>query len=242
MWDFDWITQPEAWALLVLLTFLEIVLGVDNLLFISLITRRLPSPQAIQAQRLGLGLAAVFRLLLLAGLSYVIYLDTPVLSVKGYSLSWKDLILIGGGIFLVAKSTHEIHQKVIGVSEMPGTGAATSFRMVLFQILAIDTVFSIDSILTAVGLTEEMMVIAIAIVAAVGVMVAFAEVVSSFLRRYPTFQMLALSFLILIGVLLMVEGFHYHVPRGYVYFALSFSLMVEVLNIRVQRRRQNKSE
>ncbi len=241
MWDFSWVALPEAWAVLGLLVFLEVVLGIDNIIFITLVTRGLPPHQQPKAQRWGLLGAAAFRLVLLAGVSYLIHLQTPVFTYGDYVFSWKDLILVAGGIFLLAKSTHEIHRKVAGEAEHePDRSAAASMGMVILQILVIDAVFSIDSILTAIGLTEYMTIIAVAIVAAVGVMLFFAGVVSRFLQRYPTFQILALSFLILIGVLLLVEGFHYHVPRGYVYFALLFSLMVEVLNIRMQQRRMRR--
>ncbi len=238
--DWSWVTLPEGWAVLLLLVFLEVVLGIDNLLFISIITRSLPPHQERKMQILGLALAAVVRLILLAGVAFLVHLQAPLLSFGGWELSWKDAILVAGGLFLLAKSTHEIHRKVTGdMEEMAAPARAAAWR-VLLQIVAVDAVFSLDSILTAVGLTSYMTIIAIAIIIAVIVMVAFAGVVSRLLRKYPTFQMLALAFLILIGVLLIVEGFHHHVPRGYVYFALFFSLLVEILNVRAQKRRLQK--
>ncbi len=239
--DWSWITQPEGWAVLVLLVFLEIVLGIDNIIFISIITRGLPPPQERRLRNIGLGLAGLIRLGMLAGVASLVHLQTPLFSFHGIEVSWKDAILIAGGLFLLAKSTHEIHKRVEGEEANVTTPAQAAAWQIVLQILLVDTIFSIDSILTAVGLTTYFTIIAIAIAAAVAVMMLFAEVVSRFLRKYPTFQMLALAFLILIGVLLIVEGFHYHVPRGYVYFALLFSLFVEALNIRVRKHRRQKN-
>jgi predicted tellurium resistance membrane protein TerC len=235
---FEWMLTPEAWMALATLTALEIVLGVDNIIFISILVARLPEHQRDFARRLGLGLAMSTRLALLATIAWVMKLTTPLFHVGELAITGRDLILIGGGLFLLAKATHEIHNSLEGADDQPSTPkvVASSLLNVLIQIAVLDIVFSLDSVITAVGLVEHVSIMAIAIVIAVGVMLFSAKSIGEFIDRHPTMKMLALSFLMLVGVTLMVEGFGVHVPKGYIYFAMAFSVAVEALNIRLRSK------
>jgi len=228
----DWILQPESWIALLTLTALEIVLGIDNVVFLSILAGKLPPDERARARRLGLGLAMFLRIALLFALSWVIRLTAPWFSVLGKEISGRDLILIGGGLFLIAKSTYEIHHKLEDAQESPDTTARASFAAVLAQILALDVVFSLDSVITAVGMASEIGVMVTAVVAAVGFMMLFAGAIGEFVERHPTVKMLALSFLLLIGTALVADGLDHHIPKGYIYFAMGFSVFVEGLNLR----------
>jgi predicted tellurium resistance membrane protein TerC len=234
---FEWIASPEAWIALATLTALEIVLGVDNIIFISILVGRLPPPQRELARRLGIGLAMVARLLLLFSIAWVMGLTEPWFTVFGEEISGRDLILSVGGLFLLAKATHEIHNSLEGEAHAEGAVVVASLGAVLAQIALLDMVFSLDSVITAVGLVEHVSLMAIAIVLAVVVMLLAAKTIGDFVDTHPTIKMLALSFLILVGVTLVAEGFDVHVPKGYIYFAMAFSIGVEMLNIRVRRKR-----
>ena len=236
MFVFDWISSPEAWVALATLTTLEIVLGVDNIIFISILVSRLPAAQRNLARRLGLGLAMVSRLALLAGISWVMGLTDTLFTVLDKEVSGRDLILVGGGLFLLFKATSEIHHSLEGSDSHTTSVASASFGMILAQIAVLDIVFSLDSVITAVGLVDHLSLMAIAIIAAVLVMLFAAKSIGDFVDRHPTIKMLALSFLILVGVTLIVEGFDVHVPKGYIYFAMAFSVAVEMLNLRVRRK------
>ena len=238
MFDFEWVNQPEAWVALATLTVLEIVLGIDNIIFISIFSAKLPLHQQPKARRLGLALALITRVLLLLGLAWLAHLQKPfyTLNILGQKidLSGKSLILILGGLFLLWKSVREIHKKLEGEPDHTKTAAAPSFASVLVHIMIFDVVFSLDSVITAVGMAQQVMVMVIAIVLAMVVMLLFVNTISNFVDRHPTIKMLALSFLILIGVLLVAEGLGQHVPKGYVYFAMAFSVVVEILNMRAR--------
>ena len=238
----EWITDPQTWISLVTLTFLEIVLGIDNLIFISILSGKLPAHQQRRARQIGLALAVITRVLLLCGLAWVVKLDRPfwettILSFK-LAVSGKDLILILGGLFLLGKSTHEIHEKLEGVDGEKTTGLTATFRSVIIQIMLLDIVFSLDSVITAVGMVKEVGVMITAVVIAMIIMLSFVNQISDFVDRHPTLKMLALSFLILIGAMLVAEGFHQHIPKGYIYFAMAFSVLVEMLNLRLRRTTQ----
>jgi predicted tellurium resistance membrane protein TerC len=234
---FDWLASPEAWIALATLTALEIVLGIDNIIFISILVGRLPEKQRNFGRRLGLGLAMLARLALLFSIAWVMGLTEPWFSVLGNAISGRDVILIGGGLFLLAKSTHEIHASLEGPTETTHNMATVTLGSVLVQIAILDIVFSLDSVITAVGLVQDVTIMAIAIILAVGVMLLAAKPIGDFVDAHPTIKMLALSFLILVGVTLIVEGFDVHVPKGYIYFAMAFSVLVEMLNIRLRRKR-----
>lgn len=231
----EWLSDPQAWAALATLTALEIVLGIDNIIFISILVGRLPAHQREKARLLGLGLAMLTRLALLFSLVWVMGLGGTLFSIFGNDISGRDLILIGGGLFLLVKSTSEIHESLEGAGETERQIAVASFTGVLIQIAIIDIVFSLDSVITAVGLAEQISIMAIAIIIAVLVMLFAARAISEFVDTHPTIKMLALSFLILVGTALIAEGFDFHVPRGYIYFAMAFSVAVEMLNLRMRR-------
>ncbi|MEP7150660.1 MAG: TerC family protein [Nitrospira sp.] len=233
----EWLANPQIWIALGTLTALEIVLGIDNIIFISVLVGRLPRHQRDVARRVGLGLAMVARLGLLFSISWVMGLTQPWMTVFGQGISGRDLILIGGGMFLMAKATHEIHNSLEGIEEPAAPVTAASLGMVLVQIGLLDIVFSLDSVITAVGLVEHVSIMAIAIILAVVVMLMAAKAIGDFVDAHPTIKILALSFLILVGVTLMVEGFDVHVPKGYIYFSMAFSVTVEMLNIRMRKKR-----
>ncbi|CAH2030180.1 TerC family protein [Trichlorobacter ammonificans] len=232
----DWLADPQAWMALLTLTALEIVLGIDNIIFISILTGKLPEHQRETAQKLGLSLAMITRLLLLFSLTWIMKLTTPFFQVLGHGVSGRDLILIVGGLFLLAKSTMEIHDKLEGEEHHAGAaGAAVSFRGILVQIMFLDIVFSLDSVITAVGMARQLGVMVTAVVISVGVMLFCAGSVSRFVERHPTVKVLALSFLLMIGVALIADGFAFHIPKGYIYFAMAFSVFVEMVNIKVRK-------
>jgi len=233
----DWLSDPEIWIALGTLTALEIVLGVDNIIFISVLVGRLPEAQRAVARRLGLGLAMVARLGLLFSISWIMGLTQPWFTVLGTQISGRDVILIGGGLFLLAKATHEIHYSLEGIGEQDTAVLGSSLGMAMVQISLLDIVFSLDSVITAVGLVQEVSVMAVAIILAVLVMMVAARSIGNFVDEHPTIKILALSFLILVGVTLMMEGFDVHVPKGYIYFSMAFSVAVEMLNIRMRRKR-----
>jgi predicted tellurium resistance membrane protein TerC len=232
----EWLSDPQAWAALATLTALEIVLGIDNIIFISILVGRLPVRLREKARILGLGLAMGTRLLLLASLTWVMTLTAPLFVTLGQEISGRDLILLGGGLFLLVKSTSEIHENLEGPEETRRHRAAVSFAGVLAQIAVIDIIFSLDSVITAVGLAQQLSVMAIAIVISVIVMMFAARTISEFVDRHPTVKMLALAFLILVGTALIAEGLEFHIPKGYIYFAMAFSVGVEMLNLRLRRR------
>lgn len=237
----DILLTAEGWIALLTLTFLEIVLGIDNIIFISIVANKLPDDQEVKARNLGLVLALVTRIFLLLGITWIIGFTKPLFEILGHAVSGRDLILAVGGMFLIAKSTVEVHEKVMHDEDMPDASKrAKSFAITIFQIVALDVVFSFDSILTAIGLTEELLLMIIAVVISIGVMIIYAGRVAAFIRKYPTLQILALSFLILIGFMLVLEALHFHVPKGYIYFAVLFSLLVEMVNIRMRKNKKNK--
>ena len=233
---FEWVTSPEAWIALGTLTALEIVLGIDNIIFISILVSRLPENQRNFGRQVGLGLAMVARLALLFSIAWVMGLTAPWFSVMGKEISGRDLILILGGLFLLGKSTHEIHHSLEGGVDNKHMAAVATLGSVLFQIAVLDIVFSLDSVITAVGLVKHISIMAIAIIIAVAVMLLAAKAIGDFVDAHPTIKILALSFLILVGVTLIVEGFDVHVPKGYIYFAMAFSVVVEMLNIRMRKK------
>jgi predicted tellurium resistance membrane protein TerC len=233
---FDWLTQSEMWIALGTLTALEIVLGIDNIIFISVLVSRLPQHQRNLARRLGLGLAMIARLGLLFSISLVMELTAPLFTILSQAISGRDLILIIGGLFLLAKATHEIHESIEGEDDQAASSVPVNFGMMLLQITVLDLVFSLDSVITAVGLVDEVSVMATAIIVAVLVMLFAARSIGEFVDAHPTIKILALSFLILVGVTLMVEGFDVHVPKGYIYFAMAFSVAVEMINLRIRAR------
>lgn len=232
---FEWLASPEAWVALATLTALEIVLGIDNIIFISILVSRLPAHQRKFARTVGLGLAMITRLALLFSLAWVMGLVDPLFSVLGHDISGRDIILIGGGLFLIAKATHEIHNSLEGAVESERNVAVTGLAMVLVQIAILDIVFSLDSVITAVGLVSQVPIMATAIIIAVGVMLFAAKPIGDFVDAHPTIKILALSFLVIVGFTLMIEGFEVHVPKGYIYFAMAFSLGVEMLNIKLRK-------
>ena len=237
--DWSWVSQPEIWISLLTLTVLEVVLGIDNLVFISILSGKLPPEQQNKARKVGLALALIMRILLLLGISWVVKLDKPfwqgeLLNFK-LAVSGKDLILFIGGLFLIAKSTFEIHERLEGEDASVTKRMAVTFTSVIIQIMLLDIVFSLDSVITAVGMVKEIGVMIAAVIIAVIVMLIFVNPISAFVDRHPTVKMLALSFLILIGVVLMAEGLHQHIPKGYIYFAMAFSVLVEMLNIRLRK-------
>jgi predicted tellurium resistance membrane protein TerC len=231
-----WLTSPEAWIALLTLTVLEIVLGIDNIIFISILAGKLPAAQQARARRVGLAAAMIMRILLLLSITWIARLTSPLFTVLAQEISGRDLILIVGGLFLVAKSTHEIHDKLEGEEGRASARVAASLGAVVTQIMLLDMVFSLDSVITAVGMAREVGVMITAVVIAVGVMMLSAGAISDFVHKHPTVKMLALSFLLLIGVSLLAEGFGQHFPKGYIYFAMGFSVFVEMLNLRMRAR------
>jgi len=230
----EWILDPEIWIGLLTLTALEIVLGIDNIVFISILAGKLPAASQQKARLWGLGLAMIMRVLLLLSLSWIMGLTKPLFAIADFAVSGRAIILFGGGLFLLAKSTREIHHKLEGQSQA-ARRRGVSFWAVLVQIVLLDLVFSLDSVITAVGMVDEIAVMIVAVIVAVAVMMIFAGGISSFIERHPTLKMLALSFLLLIGVNLIGEGLGFHIPKGYTYFAMGFSFAVEMLNLRVRR-------
>jgi len=232
----DWIANPDIWLGLVTLTALEIVLGIDNLVFIAILAGKLPEHRQARARQLGLGVALLTRLGLLFTLTWLAGLTRPLFTVLGEGVSWRDIVLIGGGLFLIAKATYEIHHKVEAAGQDTPPGATGGFVGVVVQIALIDVVFSFDSVLTAVGMAQHIEVMVAAIVISMGVMLIASGPVSAFIDKHPTLKMLALSFLILIGTMLTAEGIGFHIPKGYIYFAMAFACLVEGLNILVRRK------
>jgi predicted tellurium resistance membrane protein TerC len=239
-------SSPDMWLSLLTLTFLEIVLGVDNIIFVSIVANQLPQAERKNARNYGLLLALVFRLVLLLGIGWILSLDEPVFTlnfIKDHGLpigiSVKDLILMGGGLFLLYKSTQEIHEKLEGHGQDIKTKKNATMTSVIIQICLVNIVFSFDSILTAIGMTQDVIVMMVAVIISIMVMMLFSNAVSEFINKHPTMQMLALSFLILIGVMLMAEGLHQHVSKGYIYFAIAFSMGVEILNMRMRKSRKD---
>jgi predicted tellurium resistance membrane protein TerC len=233
------LTSPEAWAALLTLTALEIVLGIDNVIFLSVIVSRIPPRQAVRARQIGLALALVFRILLLSLLVWLIGLTQAILTLQGMAFSWRDIILIGGGLFLIGKATHEIHAEVEGADEDGGKPQGTrAFLWVVVQIIIIDMVFSLDSIITAIGMAQDLAIMIAAVVIACAIMYASSGPVARFIAQHPTTKMLALAFLVLIGVALVADGFQFHIPRGYIYFAIVFSVAVEFFNVLAKRNRR----
>ncbi len=241
MFDMSWIHDPNAWVALATLTVMEIVLGIDNIIFIAILAGRLPEEKRDNARRLGLILAMVSRIGLLFSISWLLTLQDGLFSIMNHSFSGKDLILITGGLFLLGKATHEIHEKMEGeVAQEHEEVKAVSFTSIIIQIGLLDIVFSIDSVITAVGMAKHIMVMVLAVVLSVLVMLAFSGVVSRFVDRHPTVKVLALSFLMLIGLALVAEGWHFEIPKGYIYFAMGFSAVVEGINLKVRSARKKK--
>ena len=250
----DWISSPEIWISLLTLTALEIVLGIDNIVFISILSGKLPQNQQKKARQTGLGLAMITRVLLLLSLSWIMKLTSPLFNVGEWinvtdadllekmAISGRDLILIIGGLFLIYKSTHEIHDKLEGEPETEGTRKPHSFTATIVQILILDLVFSLDSVITAVGMADHIEVMVAAVIIAVGVMMVSAAAISNFVNQHPTVKILALSFLLLIGVSLLAEGFEQHIPKGYIYFAMAFSVLVEMLNLKMKKKNSKPVE
>jgi predicted tellurium resistance membrane protein TerC len=236
----DWIYSPEAWIALASLTAIEIVLGIDNVVFISVLVSKLPKEQADRARKIGLALALIFRIILLFFLSWLIGLTQPVIEYAGFSLSWRDIVLVLGGLFLLVKATREVHAEVEGGHQSAATAAEGAFTWVVFQVIIIDLVFSIDSIITAIGMAQQIEVMIIAVVIAVGVMYLSSGPVSQFIAKQPTTKMLALSFLLLIGVALIADGMGFHIPRAYIYFSMAFAAGVEIFNVVASRNRKQK--
>ena len=233
----DLLSDPQAWIALVTLLALEIVLGVDNIVFISILAGKLPADQQKRARNMGLSLALITRILLLLSISWIIQLTAPLFEVFDHPVSGRDLILLGGGLFLIAKSTHEMHNRLEGEEGESSKRVAASFTGVIIQILLLDIVFSLDSVITAVGMVDRIEIMITAVVLAMGVMLLAAGSIAGFVERHPTVKMLALAFLLLIGTTLIAEGFGAHVPKGYIYSSMAFSLFVEVLNLRAQKKR-----
>jgi predicted tellurium resistance membrane protein TerC len=234
----EWVASPEAWVALATLTILEIILGIDNIVFISVLVGRLPQELRQKARLIGLSLAMGMRILLLLLISWIMQLDQTLFSMLDNDISGRDLILIGGGLFLLAKSTLEIHESVEGTEEHGSATAGVTFSGVLTQIALVDLVFSLDSVITAVGMADHLVVMILAVIIAVLVMMLSARAIGEFVDQHPTVKMLALSFLVLIGVALVAEGIDLHIPKGYIYFAMAFSVVVEMLNLKIRGRRQ----
>jgi predicted tellurium resistance membrane protein TerC len=234
----EWLTDPQIWIAFITLVALELVLGVDNIVFISILASKLPAEQQKPARRTGIGVAVISRILLLFSLSWIMGLTDPLFAVLGFEVSGRDIVLFLGGMFLLAKATSEIHDKLEGAEGHASARVKPSFASVILQVLLLDLVFSIDSVITAVGMVDELPVMIAAVVVAAGGMIVLAEGISAFVERHPTVKMLALSFLLLIGFTLVVESLHQHIPKGYIYFAMAFSVLVEMLNLRLRKTYQ----
>lgn len=234
----DWLTDPQVWAALLTLTALEIVLGIDNIVFISILSGKLPEAQQPKARTIGLALAMLMRVALLFSITWVMGLTADLFTIFGEGISGRDIILVLGGLFLIAKSTHEIHERLEGEEEAGAFRKVPSFTSVIVQIMLLDIVFSLDSVITAVGMAEELWVMVTAVVVAVAIMMVSAGPISEFVHRHPTVKMLALSFLLLIGMMLVAEGFDQHIPKGYIYSAMAFSVFVEMLNLRATKAKK----
>lgn len=234
----DFLTSPEALIALLTLIFMEIVLGVDNIIFISIVSNRLPDEHQKKARFIGISLALIIRLVLLAGVSYLSQVTEPLFTVFDFEVSIRDLILFAGGLFLIAKSTMEIHHKMENLGEDPAKITKSGLGNAILQIIVLDIIFSVDSILTAVGLTDNLILMYIAVIVSMVIMLVSATKIADFIKKHPSMEVLALSFLILIGFMLVVESAHSHVPKGYIYFAVFFSLFVEIINIRIQRKKR----
>lgn len=232
----EWISDPAIWTALLTLTALEIVLGIDNIIFISILTGKLPPEQQEKGRIIGLVAAMIMRIILLFFASWIVSLTEPLFDIFDKEFSGKDLILLAGGLFLIAKATMELHDKLEGEEHTKEVKGTVTFGSVIFQILLLDLVFSIDSVITAVGMTEHLPVMIAAVMISIGVMIASANSIAGFVEKHPTIKILALSFLILIGTTLVAEGFHYHVPKGYIYFAMAFSVMIELINMRIRSK------
>lgn len=232
----EFLLQPETYISLITLTFLEIVLGIDNIIFISIITDRLPEENQKRIRTIGLLLALVMRIILLSLITVIIQLKEPLFTISEFEFSVRDLILVAGGMFLLAKSVSEIHEKIEGAHEQQVSKKKNTVASIILQIIVLDIVFSFDSILTAVGLSNHLSIMITAVVLAMIVMIYFVEMISRFIKKHPTLQILALSFLILIGFMLVIDGFHFEVPKGYIYFALFFSVMVEIINMKIRKK------
>lgn len=239
---FEWISSPEAWVALLTLTLLELVLGVDNIIFISILADKLPANQRKRARFLGLALAMISRILLLLSLAWIVKLTAPFFTIFGNEISGRDLILIIGGLFLIGKSTHEIHSKLEGHESELSAKEAPSFRNVLIQIMLLDVVFSLDSVITAVGMVDEVVIMVLAVIIAIIFMMVFANPLGDFVEQRPTVKMLALSFLLLIGTALIADGLDTHIPKGYIYSAMGFSVFVEMLNLRIRKNKHTEEE
>ena len=236
----EWLTDPHIWASFLALSAMEIVLGIDNVVFISILVSRMPQHQRLMARRIGLGLVLIFRIIMLGTIAWMIHLTTPVFSIFGQGFSWRDLILIAGGLFLLVKGTREIHTEIEGEEEeiTAGKVASNTMTTAIVQIAIIDLVFSVDSIITAVGMADHVEVMVAAVCVAIAVMYLASEPVAAFIERHPTTKMLALSFLLLIGAALIADGFQFHIPRAYIYFAMAFSAGVEVVNVLASRNKR----
>jgi predicted tellurium resistance membrane protein TerC len=231
----EWLSDPQAWIGFLTLAVLEIVLGIDNMVFISILAGKLPAEQQGRARKLGLAMALVMRILMLLSISWIVRMTTPWFTVLGEEISGRDLVLLVGGLFLLFKATHEIHSKLEGEEGGGSARVAPSFTSVIVQITLLDIVFSLDSVITAVGMVQQVSIMIAAVIIAVGFMIVFSGAIAGFVERHPTVKMLALSFLLMIGAMLIAEGLDHHIPKGYVYFSMAFSVFVEVLNIRLRR-------
>ena len=236
------LTDPHAWASFIALSAMEIVLGIDNIVFISVMVQRLPPEQRLWARRVGLGLALIFRVIMLAGIVWFIHMTKPIFSIGDYHFSWRDLVLLAGGLFLLVKGTREIHENIEGEGDEGGGVYSKSLTSAIVQIALIDLVFSVDSIITAVGMADHIEVMIAAVMVAIAVMYFASGPVAHFIERHPTTKMLALSFLLLIGAALVADAFHFHIPRAYIYFAMAFSAAVEVVNVLMLRNRQRAAK
>jgi predicted tellurium resistance membrane protein TerC len=231
----EWLSDPQAWIGFLTLAVLEIVLGIDNMVFISILAGKLPAEQQGRARKLGLGMALIMRILMLLSISWIVRMTAPWFTVLGEEISGRDLVLLVGGLFLLFKATHEIHSKLEGEEGEARARVAPSFTSVIVQITLLDVVFSLDSVITAVGMVQQVSIMIAAVVIAVGFMIVFSGAIAGFVERHPTVKMLALSFLLMIGAMLIAEGLDHHIPKGYVYFSMAFSVFVEVLNIRLRK-------